>query len=122
MGSVLDTEIAPPDKWKCSCVTCAAGAQVWVIMSGRVRMLPDGSFAGDESKETRDYGYPVFWRGGRTDRVSGPGYDIGSEYWTQAIDFAYHYLVKPTDEQVAEILLLHPSLIGKLSPIQFRIR
>lgn len=121
MGSVLDTEIAPPDKWKCSCVTCGAGAQVWVIMTQRVRLLPDGTFSGDEDKETRQFGYPMFYRGGRKEGDSD-GRTVQNLHWTQAIDYAYHYLVPPTEDQIAEALFMSPTLIGKISPIQFRIR
>ncbi len=127
MGSVLDTEIAPPDRWKCYCVTCQSGAQVWVLMTGRVRLLPDGTFIGDEDKETRDYGYPMFYRGGRKDvptvHENGSGQrTLYNDQWTQAIDFAYHFLVAPTEDQIAESLMFSPTLIGKVFPIQFRIR
>ena len=127
MGSVLPTEIAPPPKWKCSCVTCSSGAQIWVIMTGRVRLLDDGTFAGDESKDTRDYGYPMFFRGGRQDvpptHENGSGQRVlFNAHWTQAIDYAYHFLVSPTEDQIAEALMFSPTLIGKVFPIQFRIR
>jgi hypothetical protein len=128
MGSVLETEIAPPDRWKCSCVTCQSGAQVWVIMTRRVRLLSDGTFMGDEDKETRDYGYPMFYRGGRMDdpnkeeRNDGLPRILSSTHWTQAIDYAYHFLCSPTEDQIAESLMFSPTLIGKVFPIQFRIR
>ncbi len=124
MGSVLETEIAPPPRWNCSCVTCQSGSQVWVIMTQRIRLLEDGAFVGDESKDTRDFGYPMFYRGGRRDepRYEGGPMIFWNSHWTQAIDYAYHFLVAPTEDQIAESLMFSPTLIGKVFPIQFRIR
>lgn len=70
----------------------------------------------------KDYGYPLFWKRGREEDV-----DVDPPFmkpnWTKDVSCAKHYSTHEECAQAAtEATLLHPTSIGKLRVMQFRIR
>jgi len=108
-----------PLKWGCTCMVCAFN-HIWVVMTDRIIVQPDGTVHGDEDPKVRDEGYPLFWIRGRR----GPDWHgEGLSDWAVAVNEANHYInQKDAEDARAEALILHPSLIGRANSVQFRIR
>jgi hypothetical protein len=105
--------------WNCKCVVCAFD-HIWVVMTDRIIVQPDGTVHGDEDPEVVQNGYPLFWIRGRR----GPDWiGEGLSDWAHAVNEAKHYVnQRDADDARAEALILHPSLIGRANSVQFRIR
>lgn len=121
-------------EWPCTCFVCGFD-HIWVVMSERTIIREDGSFWFDGDKvdfkgypyagsedPVREHGYPVFWKRGRDgDIPEDPPFFKPN--WTKNVALAKHFMTYVEAEAAAtEATLLHPTAIGKLRAIQFRIR
>jgi len=122
-------------RWPCTCVVCGFN-NIWVVWSERCIVQTDGTFKFDgdpvesgfmplqnkSDDPVRDYGYPVFWKRGREEDVPEDP-PFMKPNWSKDVAKAKHFLNHEDAEKAAvEAVLLHPTAIGKLRVIQFRIR
>lgn len=114
--------------WPCPCGACVVSPYIYVLMTERVMRQPDGTYLGDEDPEVVQHGYPVFWRRGKPDGLDyKPPHNVMTNPfgpdWTKDIAHAVHYVHKGEAETAqVEAILFHPSLIGKVRVMPFRIR